>query len=45
LDQAQVLTIPGNAFGECAEGYVRIACTVSIEALKEAFDRIEKIEF
>ncbi|MBE0451421.1 MAG: pyridoxal phosphate-dependent aminotransferase [Clostridia bacterium] len=44
LDQAQVLTIPGNAFGECAEGYVRIACTVSIEELKEAFDRIEKIK-
>lgn len=45
LDRAQVLTIPGNAFGDCAEGYVRIACTVSIEELKEAFDRIEKIKF
>ncbi|MCD4713124.1 MAG: pyridoxal phosphate-dependent aminotransferase [Clostridiales bacterium] len=44
LDQAQVLTIPGNAFGDCAEGYIRIACTVSIEELKEAFDRIEKIK-
>lgn len=43
LDQAQVLTIPGNAFGDCSEGYVRIACTVSIEELKKAFDRIEKI--
>lgn len=45
LNQAQVLTIPGNAFGDCSEGYVRIACTVSIETLKEAFDRIEKIKF
>ncbi len=44
LEQARVLTIPGNAFGDCAEGYIRIACTVSVEKLKEAFDRIEGIE-
>lgn len=43
LDKARVLTIPGNAFGNCGEGYVRIACTVSLDVLKEAFDRIEKI--
>lgn len=43
LEQARVLTIPGNAFGNCGEGYIRIACTVSIDVLKEAFDRIEKI--
>jgi len=40
LREAHVLTIPGIAFGECGEGYVRIACTVSKEVLKEAFDRI-----
>jgi aspartate/methionine/tyrosine aminotransferase len=44
LDEAQVLTIPGNAFGTCGEGYIRIACTVAIETLAEAFDRIETIE-
>jgi len=44
LDEAQVLTIPGKAFGKCGEGYIRIACTVDIELLKEAFDRIEKIQ-
>jgi aspartate/methionine/tyrosine aminotransferase len=43
LDKAQVLTIPGNAFGVCGEGYVRIACTVDIKELAKAFDRIEKI--
>ena len=43
LKQAHVNTLPGNAFGECGEGYVRIACTVGIEKLKEAFNRIEKI--
>lgn len=45
LNQAQVLTIPGNAFGACGEGYVRIACTVDISELEKAFDRIEKIKF
>ncbi|MDD6190210.1 MAG: pyridoxal phosphate-dependent aminotransferase [Firmicutes bacterium] len=42
LREAHVLTLPGNAFGECGEGYVRIACTVGIDTLKEAFDRIER---
>lgn len=45
LDQAKVLTIPGNSFGECGEGYLRIACTVNTEKLKEAFDRMAKITF
>lgn len=44
LKEAHVLMLPGNAFGKCGEGYARIACTVSIEKLKEAFDRIENIE-
>jgi aspartate/methionine/tyrosine aminotransferase len=44
LKEAHVLTIPGVAFGECGEGYVRIACTVGVERLKEAFDRIEKMD-
>lgn len=45
LEEAHVLMLPGSAFGSCGEGYVRIACTVSVEALKEAFDRIERIHF
>jgi len=44
LKEAHVLTIPGIAFGECGEGYVRIACTVGVEKLKEAFDKIEKMK-
>ena len=43
LREAHVLTIPGISFGQCGEGFVRIACTVRIEALAEAFDRIEKM--
>lgn len=43
LREAHVVTIPGISFGKCGEGYIRIACTVSIDTLKEAFDRIEKV--
>ena len=44
LKEAHVLMLPGNAFGNCGEGYVRIACTVNVDTLKEAFDRIAKIK-
>ncbi|SHJ60715.1 Aspartate/methionine/tyrosine aminotransferase [Dethiosulfatibacter aminovorans DSM 17477] len=44
LNEAHVLGIPGNAFGYCGEGYLRIACTVNMDKLKEAFDRIEKMD-
>ncbi|WP_458861949.1 aminotransferase class I/II-fold pyridoxal phosphate-dependent enzyme [Acidaminobacterium chupaoyuni] len=41
LEKAHVLLMPGNEFGQCGEGYVRIACTREISVLKAAFDRIE----
>jgi aspartate/methionine/tyrosine aminotransferase len=41
LEEAHVLVVPGNAFGKSGEGYIRIACTVGLDKLKEAFDRIE----
>lgn len=44
LSEAQILAIPGNAFGACGEGYIRLACTVGTEVLEEAFDRIAKME-
>ena len=43
LKEAHVLMLPGNAFGDCGEGFLRIACTVNVDQLKEAFDRIEKM--
>ena len=43
LREAHVLTIPGIAFGNCGEGYIRLACTVNVDTLKEAFDRIGKV--
>lgn len=44
LEEAHVLAVPGNAFGKSGEGYIRLACTVGIDKLKEAFDRIEKMD-
>lgn len=44
MEEAHVLVLPGNAFGSCGEGYIRISCTVGIEKLREAFDRIEKMK-
>ena len=45
LDEAHVLTLPGNAFGNCGEGFLRISCTCGCEELGEAFDRIGKMDF
>lgn len=44
LEEAHVLVVPGNAFGESGEGYLRLALTVSVEKLEEAFDRISQME-
>lgn len=44
LKEAHVLVLPGNAFGAEGEGYLRIAVTVGLDKLKEAFDRIERME-
>lgn len=43
LREAHVLTIPGISFGNCGEGYIRLACTVGVDVLREAFDRIQKV--
>jgi aspartate/methionine/tyrosine aminotransferase len=44
LDDARVLVLPGSGFGEAGEGFIRIACTVGIDRLKEAFDRLEQMD-
>ncbi|MCL2767656.1 MAG: pyridoxal phosphate-dependent aminotransferase [Synergistaceae bacterium] len=41
LEDAHVATIPGTAFGSSGEGYIRIACTRSMEVLTQAMDRME----
>lgn len=44
LHEAQVLVLPGTAFGEAGEGYIRLAVTVSIDDIDRAFDRIQQME-
>lgn len=44
LKEAHVLTLPGVAFGDCGEGYIRIACTCTTNKLKEAFERIAEMD-
>lgn len=43
LDEAHVLVLPGSGFGKAGEGFIRIAATVGIDTLAEAFDRMEKM--
>lgn len=44
FDEAHVLTIPGPAFGPGCEGYLRLAMTVGVEKIDEAFDRIGQMD-
>lgn len=44
LKEAHILALPGSTFGKCGEGYLRFALTVSIDKLRDAFDRIEKMD-
>ena len=41
LMEEKVAVVPGTAFGECGEGFVRISYACSLENLKEAISRIE----
>nr|WP_312289638.1 aminotransferase class I/II-fold pyridoxal phosphate-dependent enzyme [Clostridium chromiireducens] len=41
LNEGKLACVPGTAFGELGEGYMRISYCYSDEILKEAFDRLE----
>ena len=41
LQEEKVAVVPGTAFGECGEGFLRISYAYSIENLKVALARIE----
>ena len=45
LAEQQVLLIPGKAFGDSGDNYVRLAATQKLSILEEAFDKIEKLTF
>nr|MCR4612120.1 aminotransferase class I/II-fold pyridoxal phosphate-dependent enzyme [Lachnospiraceae bacterium] len=42
LKSKKVAVVPGTAFGECGEGFLRISYAYSLRNLKEALDRIEE---
>lgn len=42
LEEERVAVVPGTAFGDCGEGYVRISYAYSLERLKLALDRIKR---
>ncbi|MBI5664892.1 MAG: LL-diaminopimelate aminotransferase [Nitrospirae bacterium] len=43
LNNAGILSTPGNGFGAPGEGYIRFALTVPVKRIKEAVERIGKI--
>ena len=45
LEQAGIVATPGNGFGEEGEGYVRMALTVDEPRLREAIERLKRIQF
>ena len=42
LQEEKVAVVPGTAFGECGEGYLRISYAYSLDNLKLAIERLEK---
>lgn len=41
LNEQKIAIVPGTAFGESGEGYIRVSYAYSMERLKEAVSRIE----
>lgn len=42
LKEEKVLVVPGNAFGECGEGFIRACYAASMEDIIEALNRIKR---
>ncbi len=42
LFEENVAVVPGTAFGDCGEGFIRCSYAYSIENIREALERIEK---
>ncbi|MEY8394963.1 aminotransferase class I/II-fold pyridoxal phosphate-dependent enzyme [Lachnospiraceae bacterium 45-P1] len=40
LEEEKVAVVPGTAFGDCGEGYLRLSYAYSLEDLKRALERI-----
>lgn len=42
LHEEELAVVPGTAFGECGEGFIRISYAYSIDELREAMERINR---
>ena len=42
LMEEKVAVVPGTAFGDCGEGFLRISYAYSLEDLKKALAKLEK---
>ena len=42
LREEKVAVVPGNAFGESGEGFIRCSYAYSIDSIKEALTRIKR---
>ena len=42
LEEEHVAVVPGTAFGDCGEGFLRISYAYSIDDLKIALKRLER---
>lgn len=42
LEEEKVAAVPGSAFGECGEGFLRCAYATSLDNIKEAMIRLER---
>ena len=42
LEEEKVAVVPGTAFGDCGEGFLRISYAYSLENLKIALERLER---
>jgi len=45
LEEAGIVTTPGNGFGKSGEGYIRIALTKEKRRIREALSRMQKVGF
>ena len=41
-EEKKVAVVPGTAFGECGEGFIRISYAYSLDNLKTALERVQR---
>ena len=42
LEEEKLAVVPGNAFGDCGEGFIRISYAYSLDDLKKAMERLRR---